>query len=286
LISDLPLAVQNAFEEGKCYVSFVYLTDEFVKSPLAKHLNFVHGILQHPMMDQLVREEDLPNSSWERAARRFLDLLSWYWPDLREKWESYYNEHYFGGRITSTDWQWRLLYDMYLREVCLPHSNLWPQDNVKSFKRNARTNAQEKKLDDYPTRGELLLLLQNGRNSESAGPSTTSKRKSSGDDAVAKSDRFREGQGGEEARKTPSPFCFVCGSKAHDNRTCSAATQANGKEINITKTDKGRWTLPDGSSFCYGYNSQGGCKHPKCRYGAHFCTICKSTSHGAFFCKA
>jgi hypothetical protein len=108
LIVDLLEAILKATKLGNCYVPFVYLTDEFVNSSSARNLNFVHGGLQHPMMDDLIKESDNSNSSWERAARRWLDLLAHFWPECHGKWEKYYNKYYFGGQISSAEWAWRI----------------------------------------------------------------------------------------------------------------------------------------------------------------------------------
>jgi len=297
MIADLPPAIIKASKKWDAYISFTFLTDEFINSPNAKHTSYVNGVLSHPLIDSFTSEDRLDVKSWERCARTFLSLLQKFFPARAAEWEKYYNEFYFGGKISDSRWQARLEYDILHRKHTLPSDDVSPDDNILVLWELAEERALEKarsdaRLEAVEDAKKLIAASFSSRNwsdRSQRSHQNTAETRTDGDPG------FPPGQGGSKpkasAQKTPPKparvtFCIACGSRGHWASACEAGTQANGKELRVARNTARVWCLLGGAYVCFNFNSSTGCRNTPCPDRAHVCTLCQGTDHGAFFCKA
>jgi hypothetical protein len=297
MVADLPPAVLKAAKKGDAHLPFTFLSDEFTKSPTAKHTSYVNGVLSHPLIDSVTSEDQLDIKTWERCCRCYLSLLQRYFPDRAVEWEDYYNKFYFGGKISDSRWQVRLEYDILHRKHTLPVDDVSPDDNIPELWEAAEERALEKakssaRLEAAEDAKRLIAATSSAR----PWSERPQRNQSNASDSRPSADTgFPTGQGGSKskssARKTsPKParviFCIVCGTHGHWATHCEAGTQANGKELRVARNAHRTWCLPGGTNVCFNFNSSTGCPNSPCANRAHVCTLCQSPDHGAFFCKA
>jgi hypothetical protein len=297
MVADLPPAVIKAAKKWDAHIPFTFLSDEFTKSPTAKHASYVNGVLSHPLIDTIISEDRMDVKTWERCCRCYLSLLQKFFPERAVEWEEYYNKFYFGGKISDSRWQVRLEYDILHRKHTLPTDNVSPDDNIVALWEAAEERAlekakQEARLEAAEDAKKLFASTSSSRPwSERAhrNQSSTSDSRPSGESG------FPSGQGGSKskgsAQKTPPKqsrvlFCFACGSRGHWAVGCEAGTQSNGRELRVARNASRVWCLPGGTNVCFNFNSSNGCTNNPCPDRAHVCTLCQATDHGAFFCKA
>jgi hypothetical protein len=294
-IAGLPPAVLKAVKNWDAHLSFVFLSDEFLKLPTAKLTSYTHGVLYHPLIDTMTSEDRLDVKTWERCARRYLNLLQKFFPDRASLWEDYYNEFYFGGKISDARWQTRLEYDILHRSNTLPSSDDAPDDTIDELWVLAEEAANDKaradaRLEAAEDAKKLIAM------SSSARPWSERKQgnqQNASDSRHSGEAGFPSGPGGSKsksaAQKTnpkAAQFCFACGGRSHWSSSCKATSQVNGKDMLVARDNSRVWCLVGGARFCFNFNSSLGCNNSPCADRAHVCTLCQSAEHGAFFCKA
>jgi hypothetical protein len=297
MVADLPPAVLKAAKKWDSYLSFVYLSDAFINSPSAKHTSYVNGVLSHPLIDSFPSEDRLDVKTWERCCRTFISLLQKFFPERAVEWENYYNEFYFGGKISDSRWQARLEYDILHRKHTLPSDDLSPDDNILALWELAEERASEKsKMDTrLETVEEAKKLIAASISSHSWSDRPQRKQSNTSDSRPSGDSGFPTGQGASNSRAlapkaAPKPprvtFCIACGDRGHWASTCEAGAQINGKELRVARNASRVWCLLGGTSVCFNFNSSNGCPNFPCTGRAHVCTLCQSSEHGAFYCKA
>jgi hypothetical protein len=225
--------------------------------------------------------------AWELAINRLLDLLDLYFPDDAKNWRAFYSQNYFGGRIPEDRWQVMLEYECALRREMLPGRGDVPDMEYHNFMTMAEMNAFAKARKSLLT--EAMKEATKAVESRLASVPSRQAQGSSREPSAAQ----HSFQGGrrEDAAKTPKQErpkkCFACGESGHWADDCKAVTQKNGADILIKRNAAGKWLLSNGKDkFCFGFNGESRCKKSPCTNGAHLCTLCGLSDHGAFFCPA
>jgi hypothetical protein len=295
LTADLPPAVLKATTKWDSYLPLTFLSDEFIKSPTAKLTSFAHGVLSHPLIDNVTPEDRLDVKTWERCCRRYLSLLQKNFPELAAEWEAYYNKFYFGGKIADARWQARLEYDILHRSHTLPSGGEPPSDDLDALWLLAEEAAAAKAKADARLEAaeDAKKMMSQIANARSWSERTQRSSQQNTDTLPASDSGFRTGQGSSKPKATaqkssqkPVQFCIACGGRNHWSSSCKAGTQISGKEMLVARDSSRVWCLVGGAHICFNFNGSNGCTNSPCVDRAHVCSLCQSPDHGAFFCKA
>jgi hypothetical protein len=234
--------------------------------------------------------------TWERCCRRFLSLLQKNFPSLAAEWEEYYNNFYFGGKISDARWQARLEYDILHRAHTLPSGGEPPSDAIDSLWLIADESAAEKARADarHEAAEDAKRLMAQVASARTWSERSQRPSQNKTDTQQPSDSGFRSGQGSSKPTKggaqksnpKPTQFCIACGGRNHWASSCKAGLQINGKEMLVARDSSRVWCLVGGAHVCFNFNGSNGCTNSPCPDRAHVCTLCQSAEHGAFFCKA
>ena len=295
MINSLPPAMRAALQAATHAVEFDKLTDDYVLSDACRRLQYRHGVLVDPQNAAAdSRQSFLSETEYHEAARRWLQALKLYHPEVFPTWKNLYNKQWFGSDVPSRPFDERREYDMLLRATARPvgqgkpawhYQNLWTQAERIVAKRN--TDAMNKKARALETEiadvRRWANSMANASQATAPAAASSSFRPSDGDSPAK---RIAGGQGFRGTRKERPPFCYVCGSDTHTSFQCDATRKTVGSRGAIFIRKEGSdWIIPgvsdDRKRFCYSWNLPGGCRTRGCNRGQHICSLCGSSAHGA-----
>jgi hypothetical protein len=284
----VPDNIRKKFAEGwVSHVPLTFLTDkgcvfkDKAVTSLTQEVLTMNTVTGHieatsqPLTDE--GELDLTFDEWHQAWRRLLDLIRTFLPHEFLMWEVHYS-FILNKENRAELWPVYLAYDVEIRKKAVQQ----PID-PSQFAIGVWNDLEAR----YTAKKVLSIIQADLKNQSIRLPSDKHKPRNS-----TQNPSFRDQRNPSDPSKTGR--CIFCGdrSKSHLSRNCNASCNTSGSPCHLHRVEAANGhghtrQSKSGKRYCFAWNGTSGCDEgTSCQRGAHFCTLCGTTSHAAQQCDA